>query len=349
MKLLSFAHKNEASSFLEAFNYTPLAELKGLFKSHDHFLLITGEGQIPALGQINKAISLLIYKYQIQLTEHINMGICGGLRESIELGKIYRVRSLYAEKSFNHMQFQSYHTNQGDVDLVSSYERVKSDKHKDMLSAFAHLVDREAWSLARASQEFKIDFNCYKMVSDFAGNDTNCFNIQEQAHKFSDKLYDFYKQLEDQNISADTIVKSTESALDFSNFHITASQKNKLDKLLQSACIAFSKTPEWVLAQLPMNEIENLKPAKKRTSALLFELECLLNPVKKNIVQSMNEVIKNTPKNFHVNYDPEFENTEINIKLSLHSEKQKQELANYLKDFPLNKLQSIINGDENAI
>lgn len=349
MKLLSFAHKNEASSFINAFNYTPVAELKGLFKADDHFLLITGEGQIPALGQINKALSLITYKHQIELTEHINMGVCGGLRESVGLGEIYKVRSIYAEKSFNQMQFQSYHTDSGDIDLVSAYDRVKNNEHKKMLSAFAHLVDREAWSLARASQEFKINFSCYKIVSDFAGDDTNCFDIQEQAHKFSDKLYEFYKNLNTQKSSQNQKDQSTQTSLDFSNFHITSSQKNKLDKLLQSACIAFSKPPEWVLSQIPMQDIEKLKPAKKRTSALLFELECLLNPVKKQIVESMNEIIKNTPKNFHVNYDPEFESTEISIKLSLHSEEQKQALANYLKDFPLSKLQNIINGDENAI
>lgn len=349
MKLLSFAHKNEASSFLDEFDYTTVPELKELFKTEDHFLLITGEGQIPALGQINKALSLITYKYQIELTEHINMGVCGGLRESINLEQIYKVRSIYAEKSFNQMQFQSYHTDNGDIDLVSAYDRVKSNEHKQMLSAFAHLVDREAWSLARASQEFKVKFSCYKIVSDFAGDDTHCFNIQEQAHKFSDKLYEFYKTLDHQKTPIKSESHPSESGLDFSNFHITTSQKNKLDKLLQSACIAFSKTPEWVLSQLPMQDIEKLKPAKKRTSALLFELECLLNPVKKQIVESMNELIENTPKNFHVNYDPEFESTEINIKLSLHSEQQKQELANYLKDFPLSKLQNIINGDENAI
>lgn len=355
MKLLSFAHKNEALYFFESEVYKAVPELQGLYKCPDHYILICGEGLIPALGQINKAFSLINYKFNERISRHINMGLCGGLRASIEIEKIYRIRSIYAEKSINEMHFQSYHTNTKDqnkglVDLVSACDRVKNEGYKQSLSAFAHLVDREAWSLARASQEFKVSFECYKLVSDFAGDDTNCFDIQEQAHKYSKKLYDFYKVLIGKNkIEASQLTEDQSLQIDLSDFHITKAHSIKLNKLLHSAVIAFSKPQTWVYQQLPLEDIKKAGTAKQRTSLLIFELECLLNPVKKQITKKLNKILASKPKNITVSYDPEFENTELNINIKVRTENQKKQVSEYIQSLPIEKIQRLLNGDDYVI
>ena len=58
------------------------------------------------------------------------------------------------------------------------------------------MVDQELWAVANSCNLFKIPFYSYKLISDYAGENTLQLNFKAQAKSFSENLLQFSNQHE---------------------------------------------------------------------------------------------------------------------------------------------------------
>ncbi len=185
MRLLCMAHRGEAQQFISSLQLKAIDNR--FYMSEELALLITGEGPFEVLTHLS------YYFAKFGISEVINLGIAGALDDKLSLNQVYSVRTLYAYGN-NEPRFHSYtsHDQHAVLDAITSENRVLSDEFALELSHYAHIVDREAWAMGKVCNEFKIPFYCYKLISDFAGAKTHCFDLKNQAKIFSQTMLDFY-------------------------------------------------------------------------------------------------------------------------------------------------------------
>lgn len=192
MMLLTFAHKKEARSFIDRLEAQKSSLLpEGLFESDSAYILIIGEGLYPALSKTSFALGTL--KDQ-NITAVYNIGVCGGLDHDINPSQPFSVRTIYGEDTAGKLLFKSFNTadSTAKTNLISAHQRVLTDDYAKQLAEFAPLVDREAWAVGLACQQAEVPFYCYKLVSDTAGDQTQCTDISSKAHTFSEKLFTYF-------------------------------------------------------------------------------------------------------------------------------------------------------------
>ena len=273
--LILFAHHGEAISFIDAFSPTKKkTEFVEYFEAKNHYFLISGEG-----GQkVNEHLIHFLAHFKNKVKNIIHFGIAGALREEIKINTIYAIRTLYRygmEKPF----FNSFTTQHSidKVDIITTDHRVLSDAISKKLKPFAQLIDMEAWYIASIAKAYKKDLKVFKCVSDFAGDDTQCLDIKNQALKYSQQFLNHYEQYYQISL---TSKKNEVKNLPFfslsSAFYLTSSQKTIFGKLLKSISLDQAIFKQF---QAKLKEIEALDISpKKKTNRLIEEMRLLNNP-----------------------------------------------------------------------
>jgi hypothetical protein len=160
-KLLVFAHRPEAQSFLKNHSLKPIqADHIDIYVSDEYYLLITGEGVLNAISKT----TIILSKFQ-DIKEIWNFGIAGGLTSHfIKKEHIYQIRTSYGELG-EEIQFKSFSTanKSSELDCISASKRVLNEKKATHLANFAQIVDRELWGIGLIAREFKIPFYAAKL------------------------------------------------------------------------------------------------------------------------------------------------------------------------------------------
>ncbi|KAA3600410.1 MAG: hypothetical protein DWQ06_09195 [Calditrichaeota bacterium] len=340
MKLLVFAHRTEAKAFFEKFNFKPVnINFQNVFQDENLLLLICGEG----LQETTQRLSAVCGFFYGKISEILNFGVAGSLSTKIELDKIYSIRTSYAQNLSKTTEFNSFSTTDesAKIDCISSLERILSDEKADTLSHFADLVDRELWAIGSVCKLFKIPFRSYKIVSDLAGNSTQCFDIQEKADFFSTKLFDFYQNLEVKNELLPLRNKFPVG------FYFTTTQEKIYSNTLKSLNIKLQKNETEILQNIDLKAIgEKSSKPKERTNLLLEKLNSLLNPFSSTLQTKLNELIKPLKEaNCSVKFAKDFENDIFTLNAKIENKKNLEKLKIALANFEYEKVIKILNGE----
>ena len=194
MLLLTFAHKNEASAFIERKHTLPVDfSFPGLYRDNDQLLLVTGEGVTSTLQKVNTVCEYFGGK----LHQLVNLGIAGSLRSDLQINQIYGIRKVFYEP-YLHTAEKTYSTgnDRASLDCITSFQPVASSEYAQKLAMFAQIADRELWANAHICKSYNLPLLAYKLISDQAGADTNAASIRGQGKEYSKHLFDFYKKLQ---------------------------------------------------------------------------------------------------------------------------------------------------------
>lgn len=340
MKLFVFAHRAEAKYFLEKMHFNAVElNFQNVFQTNENLLLISGEG----LQETAQRLSAVCGFFYGKISEVINFGVAGSLSAKVELDKIYSIRTSYAQNSSKNTEFNSFLSFDkiAEFDCISSLERVLTDGEAETLSHFAHLVDRELWAIGSVCKLFNIPFQSYKLVSDLAGNSTNCTNVQERADFFSKKLFEFYQNLK--IIKVDFPQKNELPV----GFYFTVTQENHFSNLLKSLKIKLQKDEGEILKLVNLEKIkQKSEKPKQRTNLLLEKLSSLLNPFNSTLQAKLDELTKPLKKaNCSAKFTKDFENNIFTLSAKIENKKNLTNLKIALEKFDYDEIMKILNGE----
>lgn len=316
MELLTCAHFKEAESFIEAFSFKR-ENFNNLFKSGDRLLLITGEGPF-------ESITLLPYLIaQYDISKIINFGIVGALAKDFKIGEIVNVRTIYFYLSKPY--FQSFTLdNESKVDCITSEDRVLETEYATKLSNFAHIVDRELWPMAKIANAHKIELSSFKLISDFANGEINCFDIQSMASDFSQKLLTYYKN----NFTNQTPEPNNEHVL---KFKASFSQKKRIEKLSN---------------KLSYEQAHQIINQSKNANECIKSLEYKINPIEEKIENKIKFIQGPFEKiGANIYFDQKKENKNVKVTMNINSQKNIENLINVLSDFRYEQIDDFYNGN----
>lgn len=346
-KLLIFAHRAEASQFIKELRCKEVeSPISDLWENENYYILLCGEGIEAAIAKTSACLGLFHQK----IAQVINYGVAGSLDKEIKLNEVYSIRTAYAENTSLKMHFKSFTTYDKDAkyDLVSACQRVLDDNYSNQLSCFGDIVDRELWGISYASKLFKMPFYAYKLISDIAGNSTQCFDIKEQAKIFSQKMLDHFLNLEKINFECNP-QSNQENIIETLNkdFFFSTTQ----ERLFQNYCHNLSRKYKWnsieLLSSLNYQTIvlETKKP-KDRTRKLLEKCNQLLNPFNYELEQKLSILFKSVPSHIKINTDPQKETSSIQIQCKIESETDRNNVLTAIQEIPLEALKNIFEATD---
>ena len=323
-----FVHRGEAQAFFDNNSYQSVEFIgQGLYQTHDHYLLICGEGYFEALTSVSTALA------QLEVNEVINFGVCGALNSDLKKEEVHQIRSIYAYGQTTPL-FKSFTTqdSHAKIDIISSLERVKSEELKKDLSVFAPLVDRELWAIAYACQNNKIPLRAYKIISDEVADDDFCQLVKDEAPLYSQKLFAAYQ---DKNLTQENQAELP------AGFYFTFSQKSQFQSLAKKCQ---SLGIDFTLFIPPL--LENEKNSKKRTQILLKQMREKINPLKKQMDEKLEKVFSPLIKiGVKVQPSKELEMSHFDFSFQIKDQTDLERLKKSLAIFDYKKYQDFINGD----
>lgn len=345
MRLLLFAHRGEAQEFIKRYGLKPLDERNTLYRNDDSFLCISGEGMLEVFTFLGPLLGELQTKHKI--SEIINMGVAGALNPDIVLGGIYEVQTSYAfdaEPLFHSFQLECNEDSKK-LDCITSGKRVLDDEFSDRLSCFAELVDRELWACAKLCKELGIKLRSYKLVSDFAGTQTDCFDLKHQARDFSSKLLDYYIRHHEKRKDQTLPIEEAQEISDI-NLNMSFSQKARLKRLSQ--LLRNRSQFSWTTFLQEQNETLHSKniTEKQKANLLLDQLELELNPVLKEVKKRFGQLCSPLEKiGAHILFDKSFEKKKFKIQMEINDQKNIENLKSALEDLHFRDFEKVWDGE----
>ncbi len=345
MKLLVFAHRGEAQIFLKELSATAVDfSFEGLFQYPHGYILITGEGIYQALEKTCSVLGRFDTIDQVW-----NLGVAGALRPTIEIGRVYPLRTLYALTTHSiEIEFQSFTSQfeQAKLDCVSSPFRVLDARGADCADHFAPLVDREAWGIARACQLFKVDFYPAKLASDRPNQESGeiCQMVKESAELWSDQLYRWFTAQE-----KGSKTKATAPLPQWEGLYFTVATERQLRNAMDSL-MRKGFTLKEIEALTRLEEIQQSRlPPKNRAKRLLNSLQDLLNPVQKRIRKELEECASPLKKaGFQVSFDSALEREQLSLHALIQSPSHLNQLKIGLEQFSFHQFTSLMRQDPKA-
>ncbi|MEX0799152.1 MAG: hypothetical protein WEB87_02475 [Bacteriovoracaceae bacterium] len=335
MELLIFAHRGEAQEFIKHFSFKAQDSRNRLYMADDLLLLITGEGIYEVFSQLG----FVLGKYPVKKV--INMGIAGSLDPKLDLDQIVSIRTVYCETG--ELQFQSFTL--GDeracLDAITASQRVLGSETAQKLAAFAPIVDRELWAAAKTCFQFKIPLLSFKLLSDYAGASTNCFDLKQKALKFSAALLERYLGLNETNEKNEEEEEDIKIPMQMS-FTQRAKYKKNMQALRRSPSFcenSFLKGAKEVLTN------EGLSP-KQLANALLEQMELELNPIKQKTKLSF-EKLSRPAKDAGANilFDKNFEKRKFVLQMEVNHQKNLDNLRQCLESLSFEQFEKVWNGN----
>ncbi len=331
MELITFAHRPEAAAFFEHFKYAP-TKFPFLFKAVDHFLILTGEGSHEAIARIS-----FVLGENKEITSVYNFGVAGALG-ALELDQIVELRHAYCW-SGGEVEFKSYPVGLGDVDIVTTSERIHSKTESEKLRPIASIVDREAWAIGFCSKIFQKPLRCFKYLSDYAFDENTCDIVKNKSERASFELLNRYLNIQNK------FEEQKKSSIKLDGFHFTHSMQNELDSLLKRMRIKFEISDNEILDQkMIIHLLESENSPKKRAKELIEYLTKQLDPqlfdLKKEISQFL---IPFQKKGIHINVDHQYESDILKFHFDAGREDLSEKL-NTLQQFSWDDWQHVMQG-----
>lgn len=335
--LLIFAHRAEAQAF-ESKKLGPI--------------LITGEGLWESLLQV----SAYLAKNQNQVLEVWNFGVCASLDDSLNVGDVVEVRSVYAQSGIektplNFHSFSAQAPLANDevqlkrVDCLSSLERVQDSFIAKQFSAHASILDRELWAIAKACHLFKIPWRSIKLISDHPLKEkANCQWIKDQAPQWSQRLCQHYldlKKAPKSNSSSNASHLFLDDILNNSYFHFSFSQQKQLEKLL-----ILCQNEEQIKVEIETLTKLKILP-KERSKNLIKFLEQLTNPWMAKWEEKWQEKtshLKN--KGISIHWSEQGQKPLIDLKFTSQNAKNYQDVITELQNLKADQIFDLLEGKE---
>ena len=336
MKLLVFAHRGEAQTFLKYLDVKSVKDMNDLYIGDEVSVLLCGEGILQASCKLSFALGKLTNRPEV-----INMGICGALDQDVPLNSIHHIRTIYAEDEFKSFSSEE-HTK---IDLITAKKRALNLDDSNKLSIISQLVDREAWGLAHTCKELGASFKAIKLVSDHITDAEVCKMIKDQSDVFSDMLFEHYQELVTKSEEEGEGAEDIEYMEIFSNkdFYLTVSQKRQYKNLIKAIITKEGITEK----QIELSEFTSLdKTPKERTKLLLSSLNRRLFPFKTKIqdrLESLTNEMKFNGADFK--FDKNFEKVSFNFSAHIDSEKAKDHMSELLKKFSWSDFEKVMKGE----
>lgn len=360
MNLIICAHKNEASSFFHYHDCQELNLYKNLYRVDTNlFLLITGEGLWDSITSTMHALHLL-KSANIDISKLINLGVVGSLRPELKKFDLFSIRTSYGYSGENQCEFHSYSapdlssTNIGVVgDCLSSYKRLNTAEEKKSVTPFAHVVDRELWSIAKVASLYAIPWYSLKLVSDEYREENVCQLVQNLAHEFSSRLYESCKTLMEKinqpllNTSTNEMSIKHQQILNFlheKSLYLTFSQKQQVfdyfERVIQQEQISTAE----LFSIIPFQNWGDFRP-KEKSQMLIQWLKLRLTPHLGSHTTNIQNWITRMQagnKNLHLNLVDQSEALEVKFKsyseedwkkyLSILEKINRSELDNFFRN-----------------
>lgn len=335
MQLIVMAHRGEAQTFIKNLDLKADKNLNGLYTADKLGVLITGEG----IYNVFNKLPYVFGKHSIDKV--INLGIAGALSSKLNLGEVYPIRTSYGfnEVSPKFHSFSSSHT-EAEMDCITTDQRVLNNQYAKELNPFAHIVDRELWAIGNCCKEHNISFCAYKLISDFAGDNTACFDIKERAQEFSESLFEYYQSLNVSINNEDTIDIEYPLQMSFSN-------KARYKKVIQAIALRENKSHKKILCEIGLDHIvsQDIK-TKNKVSLLINRLENKLNPLKEVIEKTLDKHFSSfTDIGVKINIDPKLEIQNFDLSMKINSQTNLSKLKDAIEDFDYSCIEKIWNGE----
>lgn len=345
LKLLTFAHRGEAQTFIRELKLkaVPFA-FDGLYQNSDYLLLLTGEG----VQRATERTSAVLGAFYNQISQIINLGVCATLSEQIKVDEIVSIRTIYREAD-QRMEFKSFTTKDSGavVDIITSHQRVLNEEYAKFLQSFAPLVDREAWAIASSAQNFHIPCYSYKLISDNAliKNKEICQVVKDMAEEFSDKLFQHFNsvfQLE-KNEDFEFSIFSNKA------FYFTVSQKRKYITIMKGLMIR-NESEENILDQINSNKIMTMDVLpKQRASILIDKIFSILNPFNTRLNDKIAQLTAPlTEANCQIKFTKDYEDNNFNIIARIEHPNNISKLKRSLENFDYDKLINVLSGEDDV-
>ncbi len=338
MTLLVFAHRGEAQAFLTYFPWQPHSSISQLWTYQDYALLICQEGLDKAAISLTQALALLPPCQRV-----INMGIAAGLDTQVTLDKIYEVRSIYRQQD-GEMVFHSFTCEQpGQVDLITTYQRILDPEAAAQLTPFGSLIDREAWKLAQVCQYFKIPFSAYKLISDHPGEGKIlCDHIKEMAPHYSQKLLDYYLEKNENAGQQESEVTHDDLPEDW---YFTKAQADLFHQYRQK----WQRMDYHWEELLQRPDLKEMKSSKKhpkaKTKYLLDQMKYACNPMREQWDQQLEQWSKPFRQvNAQIQFDPQLENNLVRLRAQFSCADDIERLRAALANFDFQALNHFLEG-----
>ncbi len=330
MKLIHLAHRGEAQQFLKDLDVNADKSMEGLYVGKNEIVLITGEGVENTLSKLSFCLG------RFSIDQVLNFGIAGSLNQQLEIDKIYNIRTSYGftEK----VEFKSFQADTHGLDCITTSKRVLKNAFASELSNFASIVDRELWAVGFACKAHNIPFFSYKLISDLAGETTNCFDIKEKALEYSLALSDFYKNLS---------ISSQEEKRYHLPLKLSFTHKNLLDKKISLASKKYDQSFEEVFEKIKVEEVLSVDQRdKEKVSEILSRLEEYINPINHKALGLLKKEVKVFEDiGARIGLDPKLESEDFTIQIKINSQTNIDNLKRACEQFSFSKYKKVWNGE----
>lgn len=319
MDLCVIAHRGEAQAFTKGLK----AISPHFYQGDQYSVLISGEGVFEAskLGA-----------YLHSFSRVLNFGIAGALNKNLKLETIYPIRTHYLHLG-HAPEFKSFTTNENNpFDCITSFERIHTNERALELGNFADIVDRESWLLAKICMDEEIPFESHKLISDYAGEQTNCFDIKDKALEYSEELFLYYQDLK--SLSKKEDVKNT--------FNLPGSftQRKRLSKILTALSFKKDLSVEELIEKYPF------PTEKQELNSYIENLNQKLNPIQAQIQRKIDSLQKPFDEiGAKIIFDPKLEKKKIRVQMEINDQKNIDNLSSLLSKTQFSDFEDLWNGD----
>jgi nucleoside phosphorylase len=340
--LLVMAHKGEVQTFLQEMQ--PKVEqfpFGVIYHSSSMFMLICGEGMQNATEQTAAACSVK----SGQISEIINAGVAGALDESVKVGEIVAVRTVYREQGngFGYHSFTSSNKS-AKIDCISAEKRVTDSQTALRLLPLAQIVDRELWAIASVAKLFKLPFRSFKLISDIPSQSVNCKDIIADAATFSEALFRYVMEQLDMD---NKVQKSSYQVSLPQGFYTTFSQRKQLENLLTAICLKHHITADEVFRRVEIEAIlqQSVLP-KQRTALLIDALNELLNPFNAMLKAELARLCQPIEAvGGKIKFERDYESDAVELQIKISHPQQINKLCKALERWDFSAVQRLLNGD----
>ncbi len=341
MRLLVFAHRAEAQTFLKQANYRSLeSKSYPIYKNADSYLIISGEGIFNALECTIATLS----KFE-DISVVYNFGVAGALDDQSEIDSIVEVRTCYAIIN-EVVEFKSFTaSSKSKLDCITSSSRALDKEKASKLSPFANIVDRELWAIAKASSNFSLDFRAFKLISDEPYKEESkasiCEVIKDKAEYYSDKLYKEYLNIIDQ-----PIVESKFVIEEYKDLYFTISQYRSYSTLMTQLLTKYD-SEEDILKLVEVDKIITLDILpKQRTSILLEKLREILTPFNSKLQSQLDQVLSPLHEaRVKTTLSKNLEIDQFKISATIQNEVELKKIARALTNLDYQAYRSLMRGN----
>lgn len=334
MELIILAHRGEAQEFIKNLHLKSDDSLSGLYSNEEQVLLISGEG----IFEVFTKLPFIFAKHNI--SHVLNYGIAGALTTHLDINQIVSIRTVYGfnEKTPKFHSFSSESQN-AEFDCITTDQRVLSDDFAKMINPYAAIVDRELWAIAKCCTQFKIPFESFKLISDYAGTQTACFDIKQKALQYSEALFEEY--LHHWN---STEMKATEIP---TPLPMSFTNKIKYKKIMTAISLRDNKTYDEILNQIDFENIKAQdKKAKIKANLLIEKLDEILNPLRTKINQNLNLYFKTfTDIGAKVKIDQKLETQKFTLSMEVNTDKNLKNLRTAIENFDYGQVEKLWAGE----